>query len=116
MTDIPIYRAKKNNSNEYIKGFLIGVVEEEQLCSIRDIDSDDVGGEICDLTTLSIHFPDMLDANKNKIFASLNQYGIGGDVCISEQFEGEINMVFESIETIPYFSSWSSYIVNKIKN
>ena len=34
-----------------------------------------------DETTLAIHFPDMLDSQGNKIFASLQEDGKGGDIC-----------------------------------
>ena len=33
-----------------------------------------------DKTTLAIHFPDMLDSQGNKIFASLSEDGKGGDI------------------------------------
>ena len=34
-----------------------------------------------DISTLAIHFPDMLDSQGNKIFASLSENGKGGDIC-----------------------------------
>ena len=64
---IPIYRAKSNErKNIYVEGLLIGVDEELNLCTIRTKD-DYIGGEICYLHTLSIHFPDMIDSQGNKI-------------------------------------------------
>lgn len=78
---IPIYRAKSNErKNTYVEGFLIGVDEDIGLCTIRTKD-DYIGGEICYLDTLSIHFPDMIDSQGSKIFASLNEDGKGGDLC-----------------------------------
>lgn len=80
MSNIPIYRAKSNErKNTYVEGFLIGVDEDIGLCTIRTKD-DYIGGEICYLDTLSIHFPDMLDSQGNKIFASLQEDGKGGDI------------------------------------
>lgn len=77
---IPIFRAKSNErKNTYVEGFLIGVDEDIGLCTIRTKD-DYIGGEICYLDTLSIHFPDMLDSQGNKIFASLQEDGKGGDI------------------------------------
>lgn len=77
---IPIYRAKSNErKNSYVEGFLIGLDEDLNLCTIRTKD-DYIGGEICYLHTLSIHFEDMLDSQGNKIFASLQEDGIGGDM------------------------------------
>ena len=77
---IPIYRAKSNErKNIYVEGLLIGVDEELNLCTIRTKD-DYIGGEVCYLHTLSINFPDMLDSQGNKIFASLSEDGKGGDI------------------------------------
>lgn len=77
---IPIFRAKSNErKNTYVEGFLIGVDEELGLCTIRTKD-DYIDGEICYLHTLSINFPDMLDGQGNKIFASLQKDGKGGDI------------------------------------
>ena len=67
MINIPIYRAKsKERKNSYVEGLLIGVDEELNLCTIRTKD-DYIGGEICYLHTLSIHFPDIIDSQGNKI-------------------------------------------------
>ena len=40
-----------------------------------------------DPTTLAIHFPDMLDSQGNKIFASLSKDGRGGDIVEFEHIE-----------------------------
>ena len=80
MINIPICRAKKIDSDEYIEGYLMGVVQEDNLCSIREQNADYIGGDICILTTLAIHFPNMLDIQGNKIFASLSEDGKGGDI------------------------------------
>ena len=83
---IPIYRAKSNErKNTYVEGLLIGVDEELGLCTIRTKD-DYIGGEICYLHTLSINFPDMLDNQGNKIFASLQEDGKGGDLVVSKSY------------------------------
>lgn len=91
--NIPTYRAKKINSDEYVTGFLniafdYGNYEEEDveepekkyfLIQFMDNESSDIdmwsfnGFNEIDATTLVIHFPDMLDSQKNKIFASLNK-------------------------------------------
>ncbi len=69
--NIPLFRAKKIDSDEYVIGFYIfdGVrhlllVDRGNLVQIQ-----------IDPTTLAIHFPDMLDSQGNKIFASLNIKG-----------------------------------------
>ena len=84
MSNIPIYRAKKIDSDEYVEGYLmLGMCSngngtsssihfniQDKLFYIREIDT----------TTLAIHFPDMLDSQGNKIFASLSEDGKGGDI------------------------------------
>ena len=88
---IPIYRAKSNErKNIYVEGLLIGVDEELNLCTIRTKD-DYIGGEVCYLHTLSINFPDMLDNQSNKIFASLQEDGKGGDKFL---FDNEIFIIW----------------------
>ena len=42
--------------------------------------------EIIDKSTLSIHFLDMLDSQGNKIFASLQEDGKGGDLVVSKSY------------------------------
>lgn len=85
-TNIPIFRAKKMASDEYVIGFYIfdGVrhlllVDRGNLVQIQ-----------IDPTTLAIHFPDMIDSQGNKIFASLSEDGKGGDIV-----EQEINMYLD---------------------
>ena len=85
---IPIYRAKSNErKNIYVEGLLIGVDKELNLCTIRTKD-DYIGGEICYLHTLSINFPDMLGSKGNKIFASLQEDGKGGDIMQDDEYFG----------------------------
>ena len=84
---IPYYRAKSNErKNTYVEGLLIGVDEELNLCTIRTKD-DYIGGEVCYLHTLSINFPIMLDVKGNKIFASLQEDGKGGDILFDMEYE-----------------------------
>lgn len=99
---IPIYRAKKKNGSGYITGNYIDVefsneeyvdIEEtEEIikhCIIKNSRTLHDDFEYCnfeieeiDISTLSIHFPDMLDSQGNKIFASLQEDGKGGDMFI----------------------------------
>ena len=91
---IPYYRAKSNErKNTYVEGLLIGIDEELNLCTIRTKD-DYIGGEICYLDTLSINIEDMLDSQGNKIFASLQKNGRGGDICsVNDYIYGGLNGV-----------------------
>ena len=76
---IPIYRAKKIDSDEYVMGWYSSpiIIEGKTYLSITNKD----GEYRIDTTTLSIHFSDMLDSQGNEIFASLQKNGRGGDVC-----------------------------------
>lgn len=93
ISNIPIYRAKKINSSEYVKGFylLVRTDTEEFHFIVQDVsDARDIGIDYpvplieidfeIDLSTLAIHFPDMLDSDDKEIFASLSEDGKGGDI------------------------------------
>ncbi len=43
--------------------------------------------EIIDISTLAIHFPNILDTKGNKIFASLQEDGKGGDILFDMEYE-----------------------------
>lgn len=111
MTNIPIYRAKKQNSDEYVKGQYLPTYKTERNEYGDNIDEDEVlhhyliksvsnaetddednfhffGFEEIDPTTLAIHFPDMLDNQGNKIFASLSEDGKGGDKMTDDEYYG----------------------------
>ena len=79
MINLPIYRAKKIDSDEYVMGWYSSpiIIEGKTYLSITNKD----GEYRIDTTTLSIHFSDMLDSQGNEIFASLQKNGRGGDVC-----------------------------------
>lgn len=82
MINIPIYRAKRLDNGEYIEGYYTERVHHYP--SGRNYINFHNGlvatYEIIDPTTLAIHFPDMLDSQGNKIFASLSEDGKGGDI------------------------------------
>ena len=80
-TQIPLFRAKKIDGDEYVEGLLCKN-DFGNLCIQIEID-DELEGDYAlyeiDPSTLSIHFPDILDSNGDKIFASLSEDGRGGD-------------------------------------
>ena len=89
---IPIYRAKKIDSDEYVEGYYLPVYympifENGELVSFEDIFNilqvNKTTYTEIDTSTLSIHFQNMLDKNGKKIFASLSEDGVGGDECKS---------------------------------
>ncbi|TLS99906.1 hypothetical protein [Aliarcobacter cibarius] len=80
MINLPIFRAKKLGSHEYVTGLLSHTIESENVIGINT----EYGVAFCDTTTLSIHFPNMVDSQGNKIFASLSENGKGGDIIETE--------------------------------
>ena len=86
-TQIPIYRAKKIDSDEYVEGYYfyenIEVVKHDFKDVYQKADNHFIHfgngyTEEIDPSTLAIHFPDMIDSEGTKIFASLSEYGKGG--------------------------------------
>ena len=92
---IPIFRAKKIDNDEYVI-FNSFYEYENKYYAINKIINQTIDGWFTnvmipltykiDLTTISIHFPDMLDSQGNKIFASLSEDGKGGDIVISKSY------------------------------
>ncbi len=96
--NIPIYRAKKIDSNEYVEGFLTK-------CRVSYfIESGSSHCDEIDTTTLSIHFPDMLDSEGKKIFASLREDGKGGDILIGYDNKTEYKV---------YMNEWHSLVMSR---
>ena len=92
MISLPIYRAKKIDSDEYVMGWYSSpiIIEGKTYLSITNKD----GEYRIDTTTLSIHFSDMLDSQGNEIFASLQKNGRGGDICsVNDYIYGGLNGV-----------------------
>ena len=114
-TNIPIFRAKtiKQDYNEweecqqlkkiagiwYAIGFYdckrevktyLGDWEITHLILIRKSTaiSEISTAEIIDISTLSIHFEDILDSQGNKIFSSLQEDGKGGDIMKDDEYYG----------------------------
>ena len=76
--NIPIYRAKVLGlDNNYIIGFYQQYIEGFENNIYHEINN-----TLIDPTTISINFPNMTDSQGNKIFASLNENGKGGDIFI----------------------------------
>ena len=92
MINLPIFRAKKlGTENDYIEGYLEEHNKSDFYISLMP---NKIDAYKIDITTLSIHFPDMLDSQSNKIFASLQEDGKGGDTCsVSDYIYGGSNGV-----------------------
>ena len=76
---IPIYRAKKLNSDEWLEGYYVDMPYSTRKAPY--IIQKDGLSDTVDPKTLAIHFPNMIDKNGKKIFASLSENGVGGDEC-----------------------------------
>ena len=93
---IPIFRAKKLDSDEYVQGWYSSpiLISGKLYVSITN-----TNGEFSiDTTTLSIHFPDMIDSKGNKIFASLQEDGKGGDNVLYSDYKTIYTMVFDILK------------------
>ena len=102
MVAIPQYRAKKIDSDESVEGFFLphekaNVIivnhnarqmwaHRKSKTSYTNIDKLEYY-EI-DPSTLAIHFPDMIDSEGTKIFASLSEDGKGGDNLVYPKWVG----------------------------
>lgn len=96
--NIPIFRAKKIASDEYVTGFLyqdiIEYVKSDELKQDeykRALDKESwyimdnlSNTDMINKSTLAIHFPNTLDSQGNKIFASLREDGKGGDITLTK--------------------------------
>lgn len=105
---IPIYRAKKKDSDEYVEGYYVYA----KWCNKHFIHShnNDNIYEI-DPTTISIHHEDMLASDTDRylpngekdlrIFASLQKDGKGGDICESKWFNIDAGLTVKT-ESVRY--------------
>ena len=83
MINLPIYRAFSETFDKYILGVPY-FSDGRYYMLVDDCNKNNnigSGSYPIDKSTLSIHFLDMLDSQGNKIFASLQEDGKGGDVC-----------------------------------
>lgn len=108
ISNIPIYRAKKIDSDECVIGWYSSpiIIEGKLYLSITNQD----GEHRIDTTTLSIHFPDMIDSQGNKIFASLQEDGRGGDILY---YKSKIDLV---TKTTLYFENYRLITHSKGEN
>ena len=83
MINLPLFRAKRIDSNEYVIGYLLQdcfgfyIIQTDNALRCGTLNQEAI--EV-DPQTLSISFSAMLDSQGNKIFASLQENGRGGDI------------------------------------
>ncbi len=91
MVATPYFRAKKINGDEYAEGCLnVWEQNEKVYYSIMEIGiypNPFNNIHLIDPTTLAIHFPNMTDVKGDKIFASLQENGKGGDILFDMEYE-----------------------------
>ena len=109
--NIPIYRAKAIGSDEYVEGYLANPIDGKYF-----LEHDFTVGIEIDTSTLAIHFPDMVDKNGKKIFASLSEDGRWGDEFNAIQFHGAYkigeNKFVAKIPWIEWYdSTWNDFEV-----
>lgn len=103
MINTPIYRAKKIDSDEYVEGYYY---KDNKDHIIFNGDSTTIFGlRVIDPTTLAIHFPNMLDKQGNKIFASLSGDGKGGDIINCYLSIGQTTPTREK-QTVKYYKPY----------
>ncbi len=116
--DLPIFRAKKIDSNEYIQGSFINhyydtvnLTRYQNVIFINNIQFFEI-----DIKTLAISLPRMLDKNGKKIFASLDSKdGIGGDIinCYLSSNQDKPNRTNQVVKYYkPFFLGLKSYDID----
>ena len=76
-----LFRAKEKNSNNYVIGYEYYNHVEDEYYITHFVSGSNYK---IDRTTRSINTEDMLDSQGNKIFASLQEDGKGGDILLEE--------------------------------
>ena len=79
-----LFRAKEKNSNNYVIGYEYYNHVEDEYYITHYVSGSNYK---VDRTTRSINFPDMRDTKGNKIFASLQEDGKGGDILFDMEYE-----------------------------
>ena len=80
-----LFRAKEKNSNNYVIGYEYYNHVEDEYYITHYVSGSNYK---VDRTTRSINIEDMLDSQRNKIFASLQEDGKGGDIMQDDEYFG----------------------------
>ena len=98
--------AECKNEHHLLNKMLNKLLVNERLEHIYEIDP----------TTLSIHFPDILDSQGNKIFASLQEDGKGGDIITDGEYDfvvifngNKFDLMFVEDNTFTKFNEWDDW-------
>ena len=96
-----LFRAKEKNSNNYVVGYEYYNHVEDEYYITHYVSGSNYK---IDRTTRSINIENMLDSQGNKIFASLQKNGRGGDICESKWFNTDVRLTVET-ESVRYSNS-----------
>lgn len=125
--NIPIFRAKKIDSGEYIEGIcvndnlMVEYIFQKNYYSPHIAETSEI-----DLSTLSIHFPNMLAGDSNdydstgekdlRVFASLQEFGKGGDIITDGEYDfvpifngRSFNLMFVGENTFTKVNEWDDW-------
>ena len=80
-----LFRAKEKNSNNYVIGYEYYNHVEDEYYITHYVSGSNYK---VDRTTRSINIEDMIDSQGNKIFASLQEDGKGGDIMQDDEYFG----------------------------
>ena len=126
--NIPIFRAKKMGTDEYIEGIgiddniMVEYISQRNYCSEHIAETSEI-----DLSTLSIHFPNILAEDSDvynsngekdlRLFASLEEFGKGGDIVTDGEYDFVVifngrsfNLMFVKDNTFIKFNGWDNLI------
>ena len=90
-----LFRAKEKNSNNYVIGYEYYNHIEDEYYITHYVSGSNYK---IDRTTRSINIEDMLDSQGNKIFASLQEDGKGGDILSDSDTEYEYTLSFNGLK------------------
>lgn len=117
--NIPIYRAMKIDSEEFVEGYFWQDIHSNCIDTPIEDEIHDI-----DPSTLSIHFPEnMLDSEDNKIFASISE--TGGSIITDGEFE--YHLIFDGRDfllednivksgKLESYEKWKDFKIVGIKN
>ena len=115
--NIPIYRAKVIDGDEFVDGYLFP--DDNINTTLWRMQSSTAVYEI-DPSTLAIHFNGMVDKDSKKIFASLSKDGKGGDR-VTLEFNDDIiedTMIFSDLSVRLLNSQgflWHSNVITEVQ-
>ncbi len=111
MINIPEFRMKKKENDDYMIGLLKEVNQSDGTFKHFTILGQ---GYIGDESTLAIHFPDMIDSEGNKIFASLSEDGKGGDIVevksALDRYYDKVTMKYPNLDEFKGYQDYDDWI------